>query len=304
MVSPTSRRGFLFGRRTAPTQWGQFCARLARICAGQVRWDDQPDQQCAWLVPARQVDVLHARALCQEYRVQLVLAGTQRVQRQRPSDLLPPRLFVESGAAWAQLMPADDSGAVWRADAGCSMRSLQQVGIAAVQDADPEQTVAQWLASSDAARWPIGLGALSGIEELEVMLADGTVAQLGPFGANATRPLRSMTVQKMIPKLFELASSPEALASAQAEHWPVKFRLDALMPAAGEDVNLAWLMAGHAGQLGWVQTVWFKREGIETGRETLVQYAQSSEYLPVSVEGCVKLAQQLKALFDPAGIFP
>ena len=76
------------------------------------------------------------------------------------------------------------------------------------------------------------------------------------------------------------------------------------MPAAGEDVNLAWLMAGHAGQLGWVQTVWFKREGIETGRETLVQKAQSSEYSPVSVEGCVKLAQQLKALFDPAGIIP
>jgi len=256
--SPTSRRAFLLGRRTPPSAWGTFCARLSRTCAGQVRWEDAPGREQAWLIPAREGDILHAHALCREYKVRMALDGFEPAPFQ--PEIKQPRLWVESGAAWADAHPTDTSHLVWRADAGCKVKVLQSAGILALHTADPEQTVAQWLASASSARWPTGQGGRSGIAQVQVMLADGTLAVLGPFGANATTPLRSLTVQKMIPKLFELAGSDLALQCAQQAVWPLSFRLDALMPAQGMDINLAWLFAGHGARLGWVQAVWFLRE--------------------------------------------
>ena len=298
MVSPTSRRAFLLGRRTPPSAWGTFCARLARTCAGQVLWDDAPGASQAWLVPAREGDILHAHALCREYRVQMALDGfaSKAVEVSAKS----PRLWIESGAAWAEAAPVDPAGVIWRAGAGCKLNVLQTAGVQSLSDADPEQTVAQWLASDMSAQWATGQGALSGIEQVQVMLADGTIAVLGPFGANATAPLRSLTVQKIIPKLFELAGSDVALQCAQAAIWPARFRLDALMPAPGMDVNLAWLFAGHGASLGWVQAVWFRREAYLEKPLTCT----SMDLPPVCEQQCVELARQLKESFDPIGIFP
>jgi len=296
--SPTSRRAFLLGRRTPPSEWGKFCARLSRTCSGQVRWEDQPGHEQAWLTPAREGDLLHAHALCREYRVQMALAGFQSDPPQVAKHL--PRLWIESGSAWARCTPCDAAGLIWRADSGTQLKALQQAGVQALQDADPEQTVAQWMASEASSRWPTGRGAFSGIEQIQVMLADGTVAVLGPFGANATSPLRSLTVQKMIPKLFELASSAFACECAQAPLWPVRFRLDALIPAQGVDINLAWLFAGHGASLGWVQAVWFKRDVLF--EKTIPKAA--SELPAVSEERCAALARELKESFDPIGIFP
>ena len=298
MGSPTSRRAFLLGRRTPPSEWGKFCARLSRTCSGQVRWEDEPEHQQAWLIPAREGDLLHAHALCREYRVQMALAGFQ--SQEPPADKQLPRLWIESGSAWAHRPSCDDSGLIWRADGGTQLKDLQQVGVQAVQGVDPEQTVAQWMASEASSRWPTGQGAGSGIVQVQVMLADGTVAVLGPFGANATAPLRSMTVQQMIPKLFELAGSEFALQCAQAVRWPIRFRLDALMPAPGADINLAWLFAGHGASLGWVQAVWFKREAYL--QQTIPK--AGSELPDVSEERRAGLARQLKESFDPIGIFP
>jgi hypothetical protein len=211
-----------------------------------------------------------------------------------------PRLWIESGSAWAAAAPTDATGSVWRAEAGCKLKVLQAAGVQVLQVADPDQTVAQWLASDLSAQWSTGQGACSGIAQVQIMLADGTVAELGPFGATATEPLRSMTVQKMIPKLFELAGSDLALQCAQTTIWPVSFRLDALMPALGTDVNLAWLFAGHGARLGWVQAVWFSRERVMEKAHVAPVTA-----LPVvSAQQCAELTQQLKASFDPTGIFP
>jgi hypothetical protein len=222
----------------------------------------------------------------------------------QPTASQSPRLWVESGSAWASASPADTMGLIWRAEAGCKVKVLQAAGIKVLQAADAEQTVAQWLASALSAQWPTGQGVYSGILQVQVMLADGTIAVLGPFGASATTPLRSLTVQKMIPKLFEMASSGLALQCAQAVVWPVMFRLDALMPAEGMDVNLAWLFAGHGARLGWVQAVWFARDaGGEKafGREST---HACTDLLPPTAQQCTELAQQLKESFDPTGIFP
>ena len=302
MGSPTSRRAFLLGRRTPPSEWGKFCARLSRTCTGQVRWQDEPGRQEAWLIPAREQDVLHAHALCREYRVRMALDGFASMQG--PTAPQSPRLWVESGAAWASASPADAAGSIWRADAGCKVKVLQDAGVQVLQAADAEQTVAQWLASALSAQWPTGQGAYSGIVQAQVMLADGTIAVLGPFGANATTPLRSLTVQKMIPKLFEMASSDLARQCARSAVWPVSFRLDALMPAEGMDVNLAWLFAGHGARLGWVQAVWFARDaGGEKAPGLEAQPVRTDLHAPTAQQ-CTELAQQLKESFDPTGIFP
>lgn len=298
MGSPTSRRAFLFGRRAPPSEWGKFCARLARTCSGQVRWEERPGQPQAWLVPARERDIVHAHALCREYRVKMALDGIPIADPSAGDET--PRLWVESGSAWAQLTPSDAAGLVWCAGGGTKLRSLQEAGVQVLSGADPEQTVAQWLASRASAQWPTGQGMLSGIEQVQVMLADGTIAVLGPFGANATTPLRSLTVQKMIPRLFELASSAFAIECAQAERWPVRFRLDALMPGDGMDINLARLFAGHGASLGWVQAVWFRRD---------VPFQAPVRPEPMDMEASRReqydaLARQLKESFDPIGIFP
>jgi hypothetical protein len=77
------------------------------------------------------------------------------------------------------------------------------------------------------------------VERAEVLLADGTVEVLGPFGATAQAPLRSLTLQQLVPKLFELAGSDAAQRCAQATPWPACYRLDALIATATHEPNLA-----------------------------------------------------------------
>ncbi|MFZ4711446.1 MAG: hypothetical protein ACOYMH_16570, partial [Zwartia sp.] len=125
------------------------------------------------------------------------------------------------------------------------------------------------------------LQALQRVERAEILLADGTVEILGPFGAAAQAPLRSLTVQRLVPKLFELAGSEAAQRCAPVTPWPGSYRLDALMTTATHEPNLAQLFFGHQGRLGWVQTLWLRRAdttldtqfrdqdtGRDTGRDT------------------------------------
>ena len=234
MVTPTSRRAFLMGRRTSATPFEQFCARLERTCLGSVRTapanalSAQAPQ--AWLKPVRLEDVAHARALCQEYRVALRLEGGEP-----PTARTQATLWVSPQPAGATLSLIDSQAGVWRADAGCTVEQLKETGVFAGMDLPPELTLAQWFAwpeterakVSGAARrnetpspkqpWETGerdggceLGssmpeAVRIVERAEVLLADGTVEVLGPFGATAQAPLRSLTLQRLVPKLFELA---------------------------------------------------------------------------------------------------
>ena len=84
------------------------------------------------------------------------------------------------------------------------------------------------------------------------VFADGTIEVLGPFGANDSQPLRSVTAQTCIPKLFELASN--SMGAKEPE--PVKgyYRIDAL---EGPAVNLAHVTLGHRATLGWVVAATF-----------------------------------------------
>src|SRR5690606_30124359 len=86
-----------------------------------------------------------------------------------------------------------------------------------------------------------------------VLLADGTQAMLGPFGEHNQKPLESPALQQLIPALYGAAASTEAQACRQEPRWPARYRLDALLPQPGHTVNLAHLLLGHGGDLGWLE---------------------------------------------------
>ncbi|MCY1522577.1 hypothetical protein D9M68_574370 [compost metagenome] len=118
---------------------------------------------------------------------------------------------------------------------------------------------------------------------------------LGPFGEADVQPLRSVTVQRLVPGLFQLASGGDAFATRDGERWLGRYRLDALKPDAPATVNLAQLLLGHGGTLAWVQRV------------TLVDVAPAPQLLPASEPpglATTRLDARVKALFDPEGRFP
>lgn len=297
MVTQPSRRAFLTGRRTSATPWGHFCARLSRTCEGSVSWEQEEQSAQAWLKPARAVDVLHAQSLCHEFGVQLILLDSDAL-----ADPARPILWVDSRAEWARLELVDSTIGLWRADAGVTLWSLhqQEVGIFfhAYDATLAHQTLAQWFASPFE-----GSLVRSGIVQAEVLLADGTLEMLGPFGASASRPLKSLSLQKKIPRLFELAQSPQAALCAQYEQWPLRYRLDSLMPQSGASHNLAWLLQGHGGSLAWLQALWFQSPVPAWVEPESLQASLDSVDLASVRQAALELDLSIKQTLDPTGVF-
>ena len=180
------------------------------------------------------------------------------------------------------------------------MGQLQALGFALTQDVDPAWSVAQWLASPLSARWPLACGSQSGILRAEVLMHDGSRESLGPFGASAVEPLRSITMQLMVPGLFQLLQHPfvEGLKSGQGK--VPGYRLDAMLESPAQEINLARLLAGHGASLVWLLAVWLHRGA-----------GKSVSNTPISAVGWdaarrhekAALDEQVKHLFDPHGIF-
>ena len=344
------------GRRTPATPFEQFCARLARTCLGSVRTEPSNAAVAqvpqAWLEPVRQEDVAHARALCQEYRVALRLAGDPR-----PTARAQATLWVSPQTEGATFSLVDAQAGIWKADAGCTMAQLTETGVFAGTVLPSGLSLAQWFAwpeilpsalrgaalrDEERARGqPLASGgrgevcepgssmlqALRRVERVEIMLADGTLEVLGPFGASAQAPLRSLTMQRLVPKLFELVSSGDAQHCAQVTPWPARYRLDALMTTAMHEPNLAQLFFGHQGRLGWVQTLWLRRpcaalntqltaqKAKQDGEQDIEQDRPSKQTfeatLPVQADLARATAPQLatcldhelKQILDPTGLF-
>ncbi|MBO1113354.1 hypothetical protein [Bordetella petrii] len=243
-----SRRAFLFGRRLPRTPWDTFRQRLERAAQGQVHELEAGPPGRARLVPARAEDVRHARALCVEYGVALLLDGMDQTNDELAGR---PVLQVDpSGLAGLEPGPQPRQ---WLAGPGCPVGALAEVGLEQFRDAPAAITLAAWLAGPHA--WPPGATAASGVLGADVLLCDGTAETLGPFGQGDLRPLRSATVQRLVPALFQVSASADAAACRAHADWPCRYRLDALLPAAPADVNLAQLLLGHGGTLAWVEQV-------------------------------------------------
>ncbi|SAH97668.1 Uncharacterised protein [Bordetella ansorpii] len=294
----SSRRAFLLGRRPARTAWDELRARLARVAQGALR-DAGPRR--AHLAASDAADVRQARALCAEYGAVLALAGTPPALRSA-HDAEPPMLVVDPSA----LNTLARAGQAWRAGPGCLAGDLANVGLRQFADAPRDQTLALWLARSGA--WPTGQTAASGVRELDVLLADGSAETLGPFGQDDLRPLRTATVQRLIPALFQLGGGADAASCLAARQWPGRYRLDALRPVAPHGVNLAHLLLGHEGTLGWVEGATLV-PAPETPRASATVAASAPDsamagdasVLPASAAR--RLDLRIAECFDPAGLY-
>ncbi|MGY6272446.1 FAD-binding protein [Achromobacter denitrificans] len=285
-----SRRAFLLGRRPSQSPWAAFLQRLGLLCQGTIRdlgaADDAGPR--AILFPKRDTDVAHARSLCAEYRVTLALEGAEGpfVAANGPVLRVDP-------SAMADMARLPGSVPRWRAQPGVPAAALARAGLSQFAGLPETMTLAQWLAAP--ARCAAGRCADSGVLAVEVMLADGVAETLGPFGEADLQPLLSVTMQRLVPALFQLASGGDAFATRDGERWLGRYRLDALKPEAPATVNLAHLLLGHGGTLAWVQAV------------TLADTAAVPPQAPASEPpglATTRLDARVKALFDPDGRFP
>ncbi|WP_313621006.1 FAD-binding protein [Achromobacter sp.] len=285
-----SRRAFLLGRRPVQTPWAAFVQRLALVCQGQVRDLGEGGTQgaSAILTPARESDVVQARKLCAEYGVVLELEGAAGpfASSARPRLRVDPLLL--DGLTRLAGEPS-----TWRVQPGVRLADLTRAGLRQFADLPGEMTIAQWLAAP--APWSAGRCAASGLVAADVLLADGVEESLGPFGEADVQPLRSATVQRLVPTLFQLASGGDAFATRDGYHWLGRYRLDALKPEAPATVNLAHLLLGHGGTLAWVQAVVLADAPAwaETGPEP-----ETPGLATFRLDG------KVKTQFDPDGRFP
>ncbi|QGD44706.1 hypothetical protein FYA89_07605 [Bordetella holmesii] len=263
-----SRRAFLTGRRPPRSPWDAFCERISAAAVGELQQQERPR-----LVLGRAQDVWRARELADACGITLALWGV-------------PTWREEANCLW--LDPAALNG--WRheeglivAEPGCAVGVLAAQGCAQFAQADPQQTIAAWLATARGFSTP----ADSGLRAATVMFSDGTVERVGGFGATDTQPLRSATLQNLVPALFQLAGSADAQACQTAAGWSACFRLDAML----EPANLAQVLLGHGGSLAWVQdSCWTSGQAGASPCES-------------SLAGW-RLEMRMKALFDPHGRFP
>ncbi len=350
-----TRRAFLLGRRPPETPWAAFLRRLRRTCEGELRTLDTataPAGAARW-APATAADVRVARELCVEYGVILALADTRGDVAGRPCLWVEPRgldtlVGLAPGLdACLDLAPAHATPVTapghspatplarpsrWRAGPGVTLAALARAGLARFATLPGEMTVAAWLASRACMDAAPGRACPPGLFSIDVLLADGAAETLGPFGAGAGLPLRSASGQALIPALYTLSTRADtAWCRAQAD-WPARYRLDALAPPPPAEANLAGLLAGHEGALGWVESVVLLSDGAATvaascaigaaagtgagsegGSEAVAEALTeaATEAVTETVTETVTYTAQARALdahvkdiFDPAGLYP
>lgn len=314
---PTSRRSFLFGRSFRDDDpWLRFLARLKRSCEGSVSLVRRESAPMARLVPSRQKDVYHALSLCKTYRVCMALDGLPLTG----VDLLRPVLQVEAGRAWATIMPMGEQTMgeqIWRVQAGCSLEAMRAAGINVYAPGLPAQTsLAQWFALLQPDSPPGTLDRYA-VQAIEWLYPDGSIEVLGQFGVQDSQPLRSIAAQRSIPKLFQLTADPwieqwsQAVAGQivlqQHVRWPLHYRLDALMSQFGSSVNLAHLLLGHRGSLGWVIAAHMRQVPPEDQVPVLNHQQSDVEKGQVQSRGRPEQAhqidQKIKYAMDPDEVF-
>jgi hypothetical protein len=295
-MQPT-RRAFLMGRRPPRSPWSAFIQRLRLLCSGRV--DDVGEAAGTGhgrLAPAGPEDVRQARGLCAEYGVVLGLSGGS------PADAAPGRsiLWVDP-VNLNQLHKIDGPQPRWHAEPGVTLDALVQAGLGQFAQAPPPLTLAQWLAQRRYAAWPTGRIDLSGIHSADVLFADGVTESLGPFGAEDGQPLRSVTVQRLVPSLFMLSTGADGRWCRAQDAWPARYRLDALDPTPPAGVNLAHLLHGHGGTLAWVEGVVLRDTGEAGGKADRVTSAENEVGASPAARA---LDARIKALFDPLERYP
>jgi len=269
----------------------------------------------AWLAPRQASDVHHARRLCAEYGVALALdyaAGADW-------PLAQAVLWVDPGAELRTCERLPSSAHAWFVQPGCLLGQLAAAGLAGFDGLPAHLSVAAWLSDRALCQWETGNTARSGLSHACVLLADGSAVVLGPFGARQQTPLTTAAQRRLVSELFALAATETAQRCLAAAQWPAHYRLDALRPRAGAQENLAQILAGHGGNLGWIEWLVFDERLL--GRQDCADRAFWREGCNGSGNGngdvdgnaggdqaalrqaAQTLDAQVKTLFDPDGVF-
>lgn len=282
------RRQFLrWGQSSEQTPWAQCCARVART-VGAVQVLTPPDA----LVPHARVqakrlqDFYHLRALCGDYGVTMAIdAPDATLVTATATSLFRPTLWVAMPAITSQALPQH---ALW-ASPWQRVGDLAQQGFAQFRRIPPDWTLAQWFASPWCHDQRTHYHFLSGVERLEALFADGTQAMLGGFGVQDDKALATPLLQQVIPALFEYMRTNERLL--QSSLWSQRLRLDSLH-AQWMPINLARLFQGSGARLCWPL------------RFCIRPMPQDSLQLPTQLPEPSEIDAQIKALFDPDGLWP
>lgn len=315
-MESSSRRAFLTGRRAPRTPWEQFAARLRRGIAGDfLDFGLYEGKGSGRLTPSHDADVHFALQLCREFSVTLALSGVG----QADSLMSESVLWIELGASLAGCQPLPDDPGKWFVQPGTLLSDLAEAGLTQFSSQPGYLTAAAWLADRSLCAWAPGQSHCSGLLHASVLFSDGSSAVLGPFGASNRMPLSTLTLQTLVPQLFSLAVTEPANTFAQLQQWPARYRLDALSPR-GKDVNLAHLMLGHGGDLGWVKWLVFEATPALPSVDWANAYtsrpppgfvvgdpqapADSPPEAVVRWQQAAALDRRVKSLFDPKYVFP
>ena len=127
---------------------------------------------------------------------------------------------------------------------------------------------------------------------------------LGPFGAQEQQPL-TPAMRSLVSTLFQLSSDQQGQTCRQQVQWPCRYRLDALTPPDAQGINLAHLMLGHSGHLGWVE--WVVLDERLLGKQGEAAASGREWCAPRDAElrdQARTLDFQVKRLFDEMGVYP
>jgi len=302
-MESNSRRAFLTGRRAAQTPWEQFVRRLRRGVGGNfLDFGLYDGKGSGRLTPSHGGDVRLALALCREFGVVLALNGVEQADSLTGQSVL----WVELDAAMAGVQPLPDQDGKWFVQPGTLLAELTDAGLTQFADQPGYMTIAAWIADRSLCAWAPGESFRSGLLNASVLMADGTAAIFGPFGTHNRLPLATLTQQKLVPQLFSLVSSELVAEFSHMPHWPARYRLDAMSPVKGHEVNLSHLFLGHGGDLGWIE--WMVFEARPALR--LVDWSKAYTSRPPNDEAqavweqASTLDRQAKLLFDPHRVFP
>lgn len=270
----------------------QACAQGEVVDFG---WHDGTGR-ASW-TPEADADVAAVAAVCREHGVLLALGGLDHASPQAEVSVLWAE--PQAGAEDCQAMPGAHGR--WLVQPGCSVAQARQAGLTQFDARHDYLSVAAWLADRRICAWPAGQTALSGLVLASVLLADGSAAVLGPFGPDSRAALDTLFLQRTVPALFQLNAGAQAQACRQARQWPGRYRLDAL---ASPQSNLAHLLLGHGGDLAWVKWMVFEAAPLHEGTPGPFRAPEAQSGGDAVALDAAELDAGVKALFDPAGLFP
>lgn len=286
-----SRRAFFGGKAPELPLWDQFLLELQRKTQGSIRTLG-PNVKQALCTAQLSTDIHHARQLCQTFGVKLYVGSELTTE----DLLLAPTLGLDLSCL-NQLQPVDDKKNQWFIQSGVTVAQLREVGFAIPAEIPETLWMAQWLGTAHYQSYALQHLKQSGLVHASLLMADGTVGSLGPFGVENTKPLNTATLRRVVPQLFQLANS-ELAQQLPLAHWPATYRLD-IFNAANPSLNLAHLLLGAGQGLGlleWVVmdlTHWQAAPLVSTpsqvDTDTLI-YAQ-------------ELDAAVKKVFDPDALF-